>query len=161
MFISRWLNCSKSSLSRTLSGGNRLKTRAAQEDRELFAPVARDLAHRKRMKVVPPGQGRPARSDYRTLETFPHHTLLAVHPLTGRTHQIRVHLAFIGCPVVADPLYGRRRPTIPLQRHFLHAHRLTITLPGETAPRTFVAPLPPELEEVLQRLRQAQSASRE
>ncbi len=125
------------------------------------APIARDPAHRKRMKVVPPGQGRPARSDYRTLETFPHHTLLAVHPLTGRTHQIRVHLAFIGCPVVADPLYGRRRPTIPLQRHFLHAHRLTITLPGETAPRTFVAPLPPELEEVLQRLRLAQSASRE
>jgi len=113
------------------------------------APIARDPAHRKRMKVVPPGKGRAAISEYRTLETFPRHTLLEVRPLTGRTHQIRVHLAFLGCPVVADPLYGRRHTGLPLSRHALHAYRLTIRLPGESEPRTFTAPLPGDLERVL------------
>ena len=117
------------------------------------APIDRDPAHRKRMKVVPPGKGRPAVTEYRTLETFLHHTLLEAHPLTGRTHQIRVHLAFLGCPVVADTLYGRRRTSLPLKRHFLHAYSLTIRLPGEKQPRTFIAPLPPDLAGVLASLR--------
>ncbi len=118
------------------------------------APIDRDPAHRKRMKVVPPGKGRAAVTEYRTLETFPHHTLLEARPLTGRTHQIRVHLAFLGCPVAADALYGRKpRHALPLTRHFLHAHSLTITLPGETAPRTFTAPLPDDLQTVLAALR--------
>ncbi|HFC10213.1 MAG TPA: RluA family pseudouridine synthase [Chloroflexi bacterium] len=119
------------------------------------APIDRDPAHRKRMKVVPPGKGRPAVTEYRTLEAFPHHTLIEAHPLTGRTHQIRVHLAFLGCPVVADPLYGRRRSSLPITRHALHAYSLTITLPGETAPRTFAAPLPEDMQDVLAALRQA------
>jgi len=114
------------------------------------APIDRDPSHRKRMKVVPPGKGRAAVTEYRTLETFPGYTLLEARPLTGRTHQIRVHLAFLGCPVTADALYGRKKGTaLPLTRHFLHAHSLTITLPGETAPRTFTAPLPDDLQAVL------------
>ncbi len=113
------------------------------------APIARDPAHRKRMKVVPPGKGRAAITEYRTLETFPHHTLIEARPLTGRTHQIRVHLAFLGCPVVADPLYGHRHASLPLTRHALHAYRLTIRLPGESEPHTFTAPLPGDLERVL------------
>lgn len=117
------------------------------------APIARDMSHRKRMKVVPSGQGREAVSEYRTLERFAEHTLLEVKPLTGRTHQIRVHLAFLGCPVAGDVLYGHRRPTLPLSRQFLHAYSLTITLPGETEPRTFTAPLPPDLQAVLDGLR--------
>ncbi len=117
------------------------------------APIGRDPAHRKRMAVVPPHKGRPALSEYRTLQRFAAHSLLEVRILTGRTHQIRVHLAFLGCPVVGDTVYGRRKPTLPLSRHFLHAFRLTLTLPGEEIPRTFEAPLPPDLQAVLGRLR--------
>lgn len=119
------------------------------------AAIGRDTKQRKRMAVVTPGRGREAASEYLTLESFPEHTLLEVHPITGRTHQIRLHMAFIGCPVVGDTVYGLRHPSLPLKRHFLHAQRLTIRLPGEKNGRTFTAPLPPELENVLNQLRQA------
>lgn len=118
------------------------------------APIGRDTTQRKRMAVVPPNKGREAISEYRTLETFHSHTLLEMHPITGRTHQIRLHLSFIGCPVAGDTVYGHRKSTIDIQRHFLHAARLTIRLPGENQPRTFQAPLPPELERVLDQLRE-------
>ncbi len=117
------------------------------------APIGRDTSLRKKMAVVPPGKGREAASEYTTLEIFRHHTLLEVHPITGRTHQIRLHLAFLGCPVAGDTVYGLRKPSLPLGRHFLHAARLTICLPGEAQPRTFTAPLPPELEGILKSLR--------
>ncbi|MEW6716164.1 MAG: RluA family pseudouridine synthase [Chloroflexota bacterium] len=115
------------------------------------APILRDTAQRKRMQVVPMGRGREAFSEYRVLETFREHTLLEVHPITGRTHQVRVHLAFLGCPVVGDTVYGKRKPSLSLGRHFLHAARLKVTLPG--GERLFEAPLPRELEEALQHLR--------
>lgn len=118
------------------------------------APIGRDTAQRKQMAVVVPIKGREAVSEYRTLEAFPHHTLLEVHPITGRTHQIRLHLDFLGCPIAGDTIYGRRISTISLARHFLHAHRLTVRLPGEAIARTFEAPLPEELEVVLEVLRQ-------
>ncbi len=117
------------------------------------APIGRDANQRKRMAVVPAHKGREAVSEYRTLETFRSHTLLEMHPITGRTHQIRLHLSFIGCPVAGDTVYGRRKSTIDIPRHFLHAARLAIRLPGESQPRTFQAPLPPELERVLEQLR--------
>ena len=118
------------------------------------APVGRDSIHRKLMAVSGIKKGREAISEYHTLESFREHTLLEVHPLTGRTHQIRVHLKFIGCPVAGDTVYGHKHATIELNRHFLHAARLTITLPGEDKPRTFEAPLPVELMQVLERLRE-------
>jgi 23S rRNA pseudouridine1911/1915/1917 synthase len=117
------------------------------------APIGRDTQNRKLMAIVASPKGREATSEYRTLETFPDHTLLEVHPITGRTHQIRLHLAFVGCPVAGDTVYGRRHSTIPVNRHFLHAARLTIRLPGEKSPRTFEAPLPAGLVEVLKGLR--------
>jgi 23S rRNA pseudouridine1911/1915/1917 synthase len=117
------------------------------------AAIGRDPAHRKKMAVVPPGKGRPAASEYRTLEAFHNHTFLEVHPITGRTHQIRLHLAYLNCPIVGDTVYGRKKPTLPLMRHFLHAARLSIQLQGEKAPREFEAPLPPDLQDVLDRLR--------
>jgi 23S rRNA pseudouridine1911/1915/1917 synthase len=117
------------------------------------APIGRDTRLRKQMAIVVPHKGRASVSEYHTLETFPEHTLLEVHPLTGRTHQIRLHLDFLGCPVAGDTIYGRQHSTIPLKRHFLHAARLTLCLPGETEQRTFEAPLPKELEEVLKQLR--------
>ncbi|MBA4379835.1 MAG: RluA family pseudouridine synthase [Anaerolinea sp.] len=116
------------------------------------AAIGRDPAHRKKMAVLPPGKGREAVSEYHTLESFKAHTLLEVHPLTGRTHQIRLHAAFLGCPIVGDKVYGRKKPTLAIERHFLHAYRLKIMLPNEKQPRTFEALLPPELQSVLSAL---------
>lgn len=117
------------------------------------APIGRDPSLRKQMAIVAEEKGRPAASEYKVLEAFPHHTLFEVHPETGRTHQIRLHLAFIGCPIVGDPLYGHRRVSLPLGRQFLHAARLTILLPGESQPRTFESPLPEDLQQALDFLR--------
>jgi 23S rRNA pseudouridine1911/1915/1917 synthase len=116
------------------------------------APIGRHPHQRKQMAIVQAAKGRAAISEYRTLQAYPEHTLLEVHPITGRTHQIRLHLAFIGCPVTGDVIYGRRLPSLPIERHFLHAHRLTIRLLEESQPRTFIAPLPPELEKILDKL---------
>lgn len=116
------------------------------------APIGRDPAHRKKMAVLSPGKGREAISEYKTLESFPDHTLLEISILTGRTHQIRLHCAFVGAPVVGDTLYGRRKQKVKVPRQFLHAARLTIILPNEAEPRTFEAPLPEELESVLEEL---------
>jgi 23S rRNA pseudouridine1911/1915/1917 synthase len=121
------------------------------------APIGRSPAHRQKMAVVPPSRGRQAITEYHTLETLPEHTLLEVHPITGRTHQIRVHMAFLGCPVAGDTIYGRRQSSLPVKRFFLHAARLTIRLPGEQVPRRFEAPLPLELGEVLHGLKQGQA----
>ena len=120
------------------------------------AHIGRDPSHRKRMAIVSESRGRESISEYKTMESFRHHTLLEVHPVTGRTHQIRLHCAFLGCPVVGDKVYGRKKPSVELDRHFLHAHRLKIVLPGEKDPRLFEAPLPGELEAVLATLRSEQ-----
>lgn len=115
--------------------------------------IGRDPEHRKKMAIVSAQKGREAVTEYRVLETFANHSLIEAHPLTGRTHQIRLHLAFLGCPIVGDSIYGHRKPSLGLQRHFLHAARLTIQLPGEAQPRTFEAALPLELDDLLSSLR--------
>ncbi|HDD55812.1 MAG TPA: RluA family pseudouridine synthase [Chloroflexi bacterium] len=115
--------------------------------------IGRDPKYRQRMAAVQDREGKEAVSEFFTLEEFSKHTLLKVSILTGRTHQIRVHLAFLGCPVTGDTVYGRKNPTLELNRQFLHAHQLTISLPGEDHKRTFEAPLPDKLEEVLGALR--------
>jgi 23S rRNA pseudouridine1911/1915/1917 synthase len=117
------------------------------------APVGRDPRNRKRMAIVPASKGREAISEYKTLENFKNHTLLEFHPFTGRTHQIRLHCAFLKCPIVGDELYGKKNSSLPIGRHFLHAYRLKIALSGEKEPHTFEAPLPDELEQVLRQLR--------
>jgi len=117
------------------------------------AAIGRSQLQRKLMAVTSVEKGREAVSEYKTLESFKEHDLLEVRPLTGRTHQIRLHLAFLGCPVTGDRVYGHKRPTLPLTRHFLHAARLTIRLLNEEEPRTFEAPLPTELVDVLETLR--------
>jgi 23S rRNA pseudouridine1911/1915/1917 synthase len=117
------------------------------------AAIGRDPARRKQMAIVPADKGREAITEYRTLETFPKHTYLEFHPVTGRTHQIRVHAAFLKCPVVGDRVYGPRNPSLLLDRHFLHAAKLIITLPGQIQPRSFEAPLPDELQQILASLR--------
>jgi len=117
------------------------------------AHIGRDPRNRKRMAIVSASKGREAISEYKTLERFNNHTLLEFHPLTGRTHQIRLHCAFLKCPIVGDEVYGRKKPSLPISRHFLHAYRLQVVLPGEKEPHSFEAPLPDELKQVLSQLR--------
>ncbi len=117
------------------------------------AHIGRDPKNRKRMAVVSASKGREAISEYKTLENFKSHTLLEFHPLTGRTHQIRLHCAFLKCPIVGDKVYGRKNSPVQIKRHFLHAYRLKIVLFNEKEPRVFETPLPEELEQVLSQLR--------
>jgi 23S rRNA pseudouridine1911/1915/1917 synthase len=117
---------------------------------EIDAPIARDPNQRKQMAVV--RGGRPAVSFYRILRTFEGLTLLEVLPKTGRTHQIRVHLAFIGHPIVGDSVYGRRKQRLKLDRHFLHAESLSLLSPGTGQPLAVSAPMPPDLQAILDQL---------
>ena len=116
------------------------------------AAIGRDMSHRQRMAITMEDKGRESVTEYYTLKRYTRHTYLEAHPLTGRTHQIRVHLAFIHCPIVGDVLYGHKNPSIPIHRQFLHAAKLQVLLPGEESPRVFEAPLPPDLELVLKKL---------
>ncbi len=117
------------------------------------AAIGRHPRHRKRMAVVPSNRGRAAETIFSTRETFAAHTLLEVHPVTGRTHQVRVHLAFIDCPVTGDRVYGPRKPSLPVDRHCLHAWRLTLRLPGQGESRTLTAPLAEDMAHLLESLR--------
>jgi 23S rRNA pseudouridine1911/1915/1917 synthase len=117
------------------------------------AAIGRDPNQRRKMSIMPESKGRAAVTDFRTLETFSRHTLLETHPVTGRTHQIRLHCDFLGCPIVGDIVYGWKKPSIDIGRHFLHAWKLELTLPGEAHRREFSAPLPLQLEQLLVDLR--------
>ena len=117
------------------------------------AAIARDPSHRKKMAVVSDMKGKASITEYRTLESFREHTLIEAHIETGRTHQIRLHMAFLKCPIAGDTVYGRSHPSVELKRHFLHAATLKITLPGEKTPRVFETPLPAELLAVLETIR--------
>jgi 23S rRNA pseudouridine1911/1915/1917 synthase len=119
---------------------------------KIEAPIYRDPVNRKRMAIAPLNKGRMAVTNYSIEKEFLNHTLLIVKPLTGRTHQIRVHLASIGCPVVGDTVYGRKNPSLPIQRYFLHAYKLKTTLLAEDEPRCFMADLPFELSQLLNNL---------
>lgn len=113
------------------------------------APIGRDPRQRKRMAVQ--ANGRPAQTQFEVIDQDfrDGQALLRVTLFTGRTHQIRVHMAFIGCPVVNDPLYGFRRPRLALRRHFLHAAHLAFDHPLTGARMSFDSPLPQELVDAL------------
>ena len=126
------------------------------------APIARHQTERKRMAVVP--GGRPARTLYWVRERFPGCALLECRLVTGRTHQVRVHLAHVGHALVGDPVYsGRQWRTIEdaavaercrsFPRQALHAWKLTITHPATGTPVTFEAPLPADIAGLLAALR--------
>jgi len=120
------------------------------------APIERDTKIRTRMAVGLRGQGKAAVTEYFELNRYEKHSYLEVHPITGRTHQIRVHLSYLEMPVVGDTLYGHRNPSIKMERFFLHAKSLSVKLPGDRAPRTFTAPLTPELASILATLKKEQ-----
>ncbi len=124
------------------------------------APIGRDPKDRKRMAIV--SDGRRAVTGYRVRERFAGWTLLELDLVTGRTHQIRVHLAALGHPVAGDAVYGTgtaRRGPDGLQRLFLHAWRLELVSPAAGRLVRAEAPLPDELEAVLADLRAVEASA--
>jgi 23S rRNA pseudouridine1911/1915/1917 synthase len=125
-----------------------VKGRLSPEQGIIEAPIGRDPHNRRRMAIVE--AGKEASTQYRVWKYLDSYTLLEVAPLTGRTHQIRVHLSAIGCPVVGDPIYGIKASH--LSRQFIHAYRLGFHLPSTKQYQEFTSPLPMDLEEALEYL---------
>jgi 23S rRNA pseudouridine1911/1915/1917 synthase len=115
-----------------------------QDEGTVDAPIGRHVRDRKRMSVHTV-QPRPAVTHFRVLGRAPGHTYAEVRLETGRTHQIRVHMATLGYPVVGDASYGGRPRPPGLGRHFLHAARLAFPHPEDGRELAFASPLPPEL----------------
>lgn len=130
----------------------RLEPRAGIVDR----PIGRHPRERKRMSVHSP-RGRTARTRWEVVERLPGATLVRLFPETGRTHQLRVHLAALGHPVVGDRLYAARRSTEPFaaSRQALHAEEIRFAHPRTGALMGIRSPLPPDFQGLLARLRQA------
>ncbi|MGI6153881.1 MAG: RluA family pseudouridine synthase [Christensenellaceae bacterium] len=122
-----------------------------QENGTVHTNIDRDKRDRKKMAVA--AAGREAITNYRVLERFGQYTLLEVDILTGRTHQIRVHLKHIGHPVVGDALYTKQADPFSLSGQLLHAARLGFAHPVTGSEMTFTAPLPAYFEKVLEKLR--------
>ena len=110
--------------------------------------LGRDPRDRKRFARVAEG-GKTAVTDYRTLSSWGRYALVSLRPKTGRTHQLRAHMAALGCPILGDPIYGKRDPSFPEATLMLHAYRLKISLPDHSLPSVFVAPLPSRFKEML------------
>ena len=132
----------------------------------ICAPVGRHPVDRQRFTVLAPGEGKDAVTRFRVAERLPGFTLLHLSLATGRTHQIRVHLAHLGYPVVGDPVYGRgarrlleRQGLPPLSGQALHAFRLTFCHPRTGDRLTFEVPVPRDFQAVLDALRVDRSGS--
>lgn len=110
-------------------------------------PIERNPKKPQTFRVGP--NGKPAETAYNVEAVYQDYDLLSLRPLTGRTHQLRVHLAYMGHPIVGDQLYGSTHPK--LDRMFLHAQTLELTLPTRTR-KVFHAPLPAELQNFLDTL---------
>lgn len=123
------------------------------------APIGRHVRQRKKMSVRLSG-GKKAVTHFRVLEYLAAYALVEAKLETGRTHQVRVHLASLGHPVVGDPLYGRRRPSLSVPGQLLHAYRLSFYHPRSGRLMEFTAPLPPVFAATLEALRQGRRKDR-
>jgi 23S rRNA pseudouridine1911/1915/1917 synthase len=121
-------------------------------DGTVEAPIGRHPVSRTRMAVV--SRGKPAVTHYRVLERYADATYVECRLETGRTHQIRVHLASIGHPLVGDPVYGKRsvKPALAFPRQALHARRLGLVHPASREAMTWESPVPGDMRELLERL---------
>jgi 23S rRNA pseudouridine1911/1915/1917 synthase len=117
--------------------------------------IRRDPSHRKKF-ICSQAQGRTAITRFKVLRMYPAgrgvYAFVSLRPHTGRTHQLRVHMRHLACPILGDPLYGREDTLFPGIPLMLHAQSLIIRLPGEESPRGFAAPLPPRFRETLRTL---------
>jgi len=129
-----------------------VEKRPQTEQGRIEAPIARDTNNRQMMAVSEGGKA--ALSEYYVLKHFENHTLVEVHPHSGRTHQIRVHLAFIGCPVVGDRVYGYRQRSILMKRPFLHARSIRFAHPVTEKDMSLEVELPGDLWDILEKLYQ-------
>ena len=129
--------------------------RMTRDEGRIDAPIGRDPHHRQRMAIRPPGGGRRAVTRFRVLERFDAFTLVECRLETGRTHQIRVHLASLGQPVAGDATYGRGQPPLPVgvDGVALHAARLAFVHPATQQRMEFSAALPPRIDRLLSHLR--------
>jgi 23S rRNA pseudouridine1911/1915/1917 synthase len=136
--------------SRTVTKGYLVlvKGRLSPELGIIEAPIGRDPHSRRKMAIVE--SGKEASTQYQVRKYLNNYTLVEVTPLTGRTHQIRVHLSAIGCPVVGDTIYGIK--SAQLNRQFIHAYRLGFRLPSTKQYREFTSNLPVDLEQALEYL---------
>ena len=125
-----------------------VKGRLSPEQGIIEAPIGRDPHSRRRMAIVE--AGKEATTQYRVRKYLGNYTLVEVTPLTGRTHQIRIHLSAIGYPVVGDPVYGIKSAHV--NRQFIHAYRLGFRLPLTKQYQEFTSPLPADLEQALEHL---------
>jgi 23S rRNA pseudouridine1911/1915/1917 synthase len=119
-----------------------------EESGIIDAPIGRDASDRKKM-AVDVVHGKEAITHFKVLERLREYTLVEARLKTGRTHQIRVHMAYIGHPVVGDPKYGPKKPHFDLDGQFLHAQVLGFNHPTTGEYMEFSAPLPDVLEEIL------------
>ncbi len=117
------------------------------ESGRVEAPIGRDPVARKKMAVV--ANGKPAATNYRVVEYFSKFALLEARLESGRTHQIRVHLSYIGYPVVGDPLYGRKREIVPISGQALHAGMLGFIHPRSSEYLEFSKPAPDEMQKAI------------
>jgi len=121
---------------------------------EIKTQILRDPKNRKRFTWSDdPAKGRAAHTAYRVLATYGSYAIVRFRLHTGRTHQIRVHSKFLGCPILGDPIYGKKDPLFPGATLMLHARRLRIRLPGAAVLTTFVAPVPLRFRKVLSALK--------
>jgi 23S rRNA pseudouridine1911/1915/1917 synthase len=119
--------------------------------------IVRDPKDRKRFAIS--AQGKLALTLYTVIKTWrpspfqkQGYALILLRPKTGRTHQLRVHLRYLGCPIVGDPLYGFADPIFPQASLMLHSRSLSITLPGEQKERLFKTPTPERFTEMIREL---------
>ena len=123
-----------------------------EDDGKIIAPIGRDPYDRLKM-AVDVKNGKEAITFFHVEERFNQYTLVSVRLFTGRTHQIRVHMHYIGHPLEGDPLYGKKKNLLFQNGQLLHAYRITFIHPRTQKEMTFEVPLPDDFKAVLERLR--------
>ena len=131
-----------------------VKGRPPEKAGDIRTQIIRDPKDRKRFKAVTDtNEGKYARTIYHCISSYGNYTLVRVRLKTGRTHQIRVHMKFLGCPIVGDSIYNKVDPIFPDATLMLHSKLLQIQLPGQENPKTFITGTPERFIELEKKLK--------